>query len=159
MAKHVILVMRIMFNITAMVFSVGLPLEKEGCQWTAYTQFSWPANTDSKVTAYVVSVSTRNQRKSHFFLKVKKKRPFLISSVIKATTFIIYQYFNSLLTLNRSLKMYFAASPAYHVNTNTSPIASKWYHKTPIDLSENFEVNSDIISAHILRHIYISKQL
>lgn len=40
MAKHVILVMRIMFNITAMVFSVGLPLEKEGCQWTAYTQFS-----------------------------------------------------------------------------------------------------------------------
>lgn len=40
MKKHMILVMRMMFNITAMVFSVGLPLVKEGCQWTAYTQFS-----------------------------------------------------------------------------------------------------------------------
>lgn len=70
-------------SITARVLGISLPLEKEGCQWTAYTQFSWPANTDSKVIAYVVSVSTTNQRKAHFFLKAKKKnRPFLISSVI-----------------------------------------------------------------------------
>lgn len=54
------------------MFGIFLPLENEGCQWTAYTQFSWPANTDSKETAYDMSASTTNQRKAHFFLKAKK---------------------------------------------------------------------------------------
>lgn len=63
-----------MLSITARVLGNSSPLEKEGCQWTAYTQFSWPASTDSKVIPYVVSVSTTNQRKAHFFLKAKKKK-------------------------------------------------------------------------------------
>lgn len=75
---------------------------------------------------------------------------------MKATTFIIYQYFNSLLTLNRSLKTYFAASPAYHVDTNRSPIASKWYHRTPVELSRNFEVNSLTSSLPIFLDIFTS---
>lgn len=105
------------------------------------------------------SIYQKSEKITFLSKSQEKNRPFLISSVIKATTFIIYLYFNSLLTLNRSLKTYFAASPAYHIDTNKSPIASKWYHRTPMELSENFEVNSDIISAHILRHIYISKRL
>lgn len=62
------------------MFDISLPLENEGCQWTAYTQFSWPANTDSKETAYDVSASTTNQRKTHFFLKAKKDQ--VISAII-----------------------------------------------------------------------------
>lgn len=55
--------------------TIFLPLKNEGCQWTAYTQFSWPANTDSRVTAYVVSASTMEQRKwKHSFFEVSFMR-------------------------------------------------------------------------------------
>lgn len=134
------------------MFGIFLPLENEGCQWTAYTQFSWPANTDSKAIAYVVSVSTTNQRKAYFFLKAKKDQVFSdIFSEKKSTAFITYQYLNSLLTLNSSLKTYFAANSEYQTDTKRSAYCLRVVSQNPWrTLKQFWNKLSDIGSTHAL---------
>lgn len=100
------------------------------------------------------------------FLSKSQNRPghFWYLQWKKSMAFIIYQYLNSLLTLNSSLKNYFAASPEHQVNTRLipggQPIASEGYHRIPGKLSSKFEINSlTLVLPILLTSAYLHLQV
>lgn len=99
----------------------------------------------------ICCISIYHKSEKSTFLSKSQEKKQTISDIFsdKSTAFIIYHHLNSLLALKRSLKTYFATSPAYHVDSNRTSTALQWHHRTPGELSRNSEINCAISAVPI----------